>query len=134
MSTPALEGARIERDAYAKGHDPATRPQELQQLALQYGGLRRAFNILWRECLRQRTRDDGGIFGEFSNAREIKPYTALTRRVPPWPDEPTERLVWIVAGDAKPWLPTPEEQDQALDAERERNAELMAHPSMKRPA
>ena len=130
---PALEGARTERDAYAKGHDAAAAWQGLQQFALQYGGLRRAFNILWRESLRQHTRDDDGIFGEFSNAREINPYTTLTRRVPPWPDEPTERLVWIVAGDAKPWLPTPEEQDQALEAERERNAELMARPSMKVP-
>lgn len=129
-----LRGVRTERAAYGKGHDAAAAWQDLQALALQYGGLRRAFNILWRESLRQRTRDDGGIFAEFENAREINPYSALTSRVPPWPDEPTERLVWIVAGDARPWLPTPEEQDQALADEVERNAELMAHPTMKRPA
>ena len=91
-----------------------------------------AYNILWRESLHQRTRDDGGIFAEFSNSRQINPYSALTSRTPPWPGEPTERLVWIVAGDAKPWLPTPEEQDQALADEVARNAAAMATPAMKR--
>ena len=35
------------------------------------------------------------------------------------------------AGPARPWVPTPEELDAVLAAERERNAELMARPATK---
>jgi hypothetical protein len=105
----------------------------MQGLAVRYSGVRDAYGILWRSVLGRKTADTAGVFAEFENAREAYPQSNITRTVPPWPSEPAERFVWIIASDARPWVPTPAELDEALEHERERAAQQWARPLMKTP-
>lgn len=58
------------------------------------------------------------MFGEFSRPMTFHPDWKLPARIPPLPSpqDPTQRLLWVVGPDAamaKPWLPTLAEQDAA---------------------
>jgi hypothetical protein len=55
-------------------------------------------------------RDESGIFLEFRNLPKIWP-SFREAGPPPWPAGAAERLLWVVNGDAEPWIPTPLEQD-----------------------
>lgn len=77
-------------------------------------------------------RDQAGLFASFSNPLAFHPTWRHPAPIPqmPAPKDPTQRLLWLVsdqAADAKPWLPTVEEQDEAWWAqfgeglERQRN-------------
>jgi hypothetical protein len=52
--------------------------------------------------------------------------------VPPLPDDPTARLLWLVSDEAcagKPWVPSAAEQDAAWRRHFERSARTM-HPAV----
>ena len=70
--------------------------------------------------------DDGGLFEEFENFDDLWPqyggWTAATQKAP-WPSERTNRLIWIVRSEARPWMPTVAEQNEAYAAYVPRNKE-----------
>lgn len=81
-------------------------------------------------------RDASGLFAEFRHPMHFHPTLAPTSRIPAFtgPQDPTERLLWIVsdeAAPAKPWFPTADEQDAAWMSEfgaaiDERNTRVQA--------
>lgn len=69
--------------------------------------------------------DETNEFGSFTNFAEV---VQQHRRLdsghtsePPWPSDPAARLLWIVGSDLEPWVPTPDEQDEAYARRREQS-------------
>lgn len=133
---PALDAALTDgRKAYATYSDVGTDPHELltaparvreaflaiEDPARRYAAVRAARGDLLTagyQAERDQT-DRTGYFGLFRNADAVWPmdYTGRGALVaPPWPTDPRDHFVWILAGAAEPWLPTCDEQDAAWTA------------------
>jgi hypothetical protein len=59
------------------------------------------------------------LFGEFRNLREFWPTQGSNSPAggtPPWPDNPLERMVWLVTSGAQPWMPISTEAEEAYVA------------------
>ncbi len=135
---PALEevlGEATDKARALTGFDPEPDPIQLlsapeptrrawldyQRLAERYGAIRRGREYLSGLGYRAQ-RDDR--FGEFENADELWPRRGALggSTTPPWPTSSgAARLLWIVTGGAKPWMPSVEEADAAFTALVERN-------------
>lgn len=123
----ALDGiAVITTDAMLRAEDKARRAfLELDSLSGQYGRLRQAWSPLPAgQDVEHDTSSDHGEF-EAGLCTIIGPGwrgspMAQSRPKPPWPDDPRDRLVWMVRAGHRPWFPTPDQRDAAwLTAHRE---------------
>lgn len=64
-------------------------------------------------------QDVDGAFSELSNPLEVWGARWGGRHqhaYVPWPTGPRQRLAWLASSNAKPWMPTPAERDQAWAA------------------
>jgi hypothetical protein len=63
-----------------------------------------------------KTSDTADVYGELEGIAEFYPAGIFTNRPTPWPSDPAAKLAWIVEhrDQAKPWVPTKQEQDAAL--------------------
>jgi hypothetical protein len=86
----------------------------LQAADVRYGALREAHRHLMGGRL------DGDELGWIRNAEAL--WRAIGsgwvgRRqatAKPWPDHPLARLLWLATSEAEPWIPTPDELDEAI--------------------
>jgi len=65
------------------------------------------------------TQDVDGAFAELSNPLEVWGSRWGGRHqhaYVPWPTGPRQRLAWLASSNAKPWVPTPQERDEAWAA------------------
>jgi hypothetical protein len=67
---------------------------------------------------REPEHDGSHLFAEFADPLALSPWWKPPAPIPqtPAPQDPVERLLWLVseaAAPAKPWLPTVAEQDEA---------------------
>jgi hypothetical protein len=81
----------------------------LQDLAVRYAAVRTAQERL-RPFLAPVQHDTAGMYVELHNFDEVWP-EYRSRRNPPWPEDRTLRLAWLVSSAARPWMPLPAEQD-----------------------
>lgn len=97
----------------------------LQGLSDRYFALRAAQRVLrvWLP-----TKDTNGVFAEYRNLPEIWPgfQLGLNRPQPPWPGDGREFMTWLATSPARPWLPTPQEQDEAVESYARSNRTRMA--------
>ena len=101
----------------------------LCDLAERYRAIRAARNV-YRDELKP-DYDTAGEFGELRNLAAVHPEFRRPQVPKPWPADPTARLAWLVSSPAKPWMPTPAEQDEMWlaaygDAAKERAARTLA--------
>jgi hypothetical protein len=75
------------------------------------------------------SEDAYDMFGHLRNMFDLWPQRRSTvdtiRGKAPWPEDPLERMVWLVTSQAKPWLPTAAECEAAY-------AELLEASPMRR--
>lgn len=107
-----LKGALPDPASLAAGHvgvrvTEATKV--MNDAATRYAAIRTGRRVLSDLGVRA-TEDTGGAFGELANLPQIWPGYGRSQE-PPWPTDPPARLLWLVAGEAQPWMPTPAEQD-----------------------
>lgn len=94
-----LAAAKAPRDAWA----------QLAEHAGRYTAIRRAVGNL-RRLGHTPDADRREVFGEASDLPDVWPDFARYGATPPWPDDPRGRLAWLCV-NAKPWLPSPQQQD-----------------------
>jgi len=85
---------------------------DLDRLAERYASIRAAQAILARASGGAQ-HDVGGRYAEFKNMNDLWPVRGTwLERKPPWPQGTRERMAWLVASEAEPWMPTLAEQDE----------------------
>lgn len=98
----------------------------LDFLAARYGRLRAAWSRVPVETCEHDVRGEHAEFeaGLYSVWPEGKRVSHLPAATPPWPtnDGGKGRLIWLVRAGAVPWLPTPQQRD---DAWKHANAEAV---------
>jgi len=146
---PALEEVIAEATKKAKAlagfdHEPdpielLSAPEQTRQAWLDFQRLGRRYRAIRQaqeklQLLGYRpARDDR--FAEFRNFDALWPRRGALggSTTPPWPTSSTAaRLLWIVTGQAEPWMPAADEADAAYDGFVERNRAGLAQAGVAR--